>query len=379
MKLKNIITIAALATPMLSIAQSQSFDLKGTINGEKPEKIMLYYTYRGQNYLDSTEVHDDRYQFKGLIASPERADLLAKYKNKQADMQTDIISFFLEPTTIEIASQGAFSNSKITGSPATNDFQKLKESAQPYEQKVSGYIQQAKQLEKQKDSIKIQSINTQIYQTLDQMRSNVYGNFVKTNTTSPIALYALQQYAARTMKNPDEIQQMFNALPENEKTSEDGKRFQQLIKLSEITMPGKLAPQFVQNDPNGNPISLSNYRGKYVLVYFWASICGPCRSLNPKLVQLYNQYHSKGLEIVGVSMDKATADGSGKEDWVKAIQEDKLPWPQTSDLRFWNNEVAKKYGVTSMPSTYLVDPKGIIVDRDLDIYRLREKLQTLLK
>lgn len=131
---------------------------------------------------------------------------------------------------------------------------------------------------------------------------------------------------------------------------------------------GGEAPDFTQNTPEGEPVSLSDLRGKVVLVDFWASWCGPCRRENPNVVRMYNKYKDKGFEILGVSLD------NNKERWMNAIEADGLTWPHISDLKGWSNTAAQKYGVTSIPQTVLLDKDGKIIARNLRGSRLEAKL-----
>lgn len=153
--------------------------------------------------------------------------------------------------------------------------------------------------------------------------------------------------------------------------------------MSQVSLPeemqsegpevGSLAPDFTLPQPDGTSISLSQLRGKYVLIDFWASWCGPCRKENPQVVALYQKYKDKGFEILGVSLDKE------KEAWTKAIEKDKLSWLHVSDLKGWQNEAAQLYQVNAIPMTYLVDPEGVIIAKGLRGPSLEAKLQELLE
>lgn len=139
------------------------------------------------------------------------------------------------------------------------------------------------------------------------------------------------------------------------------------------TQEGNLAPDFTGTTPDGKQISLQDYRGKYVLIDFWASWCGPCRKENPTVVKAYNQFKDRGFDILGVSLD------NDKSNWEKAIAKDGLVWKQVSELKGWSGSTAKKYGVRNIPTNFLIDPDGMIVARSLRGDALIAKLNELLK
>jgi peroxiredoxin len=146
-----------------------------------------------------------------------------------------------------------------------------------------------------------------------------------------------------------------------------------MLSLLEKTAVGAIAPEFTLNDTLGNPVSLSSYKGKFVLVDFWASWCGPCRAENPNVVKSYAKFHNKGFDILGVSLD----DERSKQNWLNAIRHDGLTWQQVSDLKGWNNEVAKLYVIKAIPQNVLLDPSGKIIAKNLRADALEKKLTEL--
>lgn len=153
------------------------------------------------------------------------------------------------------------------------------------------------------------------------------------------------------------------------------KEVKETVALIKSLQPGQKAPDFVQNDPDGKPVKFSDIysKNKLTMVDFWASWCGPCRAFNPDLVKIYKKYHKKGFEILGVSNDR------DYDAWVKGIKDDKLTWPQVSDLKFWDNEVGRMYYVRYIPQNIFVDQNGIIVGRQIDKSEVANFIDEFLK
>jgi peroxiredoxin len=175
-------------------------------------------------------------------------------------------------------------------------------------------------------------------------------------------------------KDAVELEAMVNALDPRLAVVPSIVRMREHIDAMKKVAIGQIAPDFSQNDQSGKPVRLSDVYSKneYTLIDFWASWCGPCRQENPNVVAAFNAYKGKGFGIIGVSLDQDTAR------WIKAIADDKLDWPQVSDLKFWQNEAASMYAVNSIPSNFLVDKTGKIIARNLRERALHEKLAELL-
>lgn len=170
-----------------------------------------------------------------------------------------------------------------------------------------------------------------------------------------------------------EMRELFKGLDKSVRKSSEGKAFAYYLKKLENASVGKKAPALTQFTPEGDPFSLTDLRGKYVLVDFWAAWCPPCRAQNPALVELYKEFKSDNFEILGISFDRKM------EDWTKAIADDNLTWKHVSDLQGWNSGASLLYGVRAIPQNILVDPQGIIIARNLHGEELTAKLKELLK
>lgn len=193
----------------------------------------------------------------------------------------------------------------------------------------------------------------------------------------PAYFISLKALDATLLPVPEDIrvtEKLFNALDRKVRETPAGLELQREIGGYLKVSIGQEAPEFSAPDTSGTVVRLSAYRGKYLLLDFWASWCGPCREENPNVIAAYKKFHDRNFEILSVSLDQP----GKRTEWVKAIQTDRLCWPQVSDLKFWKSEIAKLYSIRSIPQNFLIDPKGKIVAANLRGDQLIQTLERLL-
>lgn len=367
-----------LALPALVWSQQASFVIEGTVAKflHQPDKIYLRYSTDGERRLDSSEVKDGKFRFTNTIAEPVLASIMVKYKTGKDGIivplvqSRDAASIFISLAKMKVTATDSMTNIKVTGSEAHKEYEKLVKLLENADAELDARIadyratqdeNKKKQIEKQLDSV---------YAKMD----DIHKAYFLANVSSPIAMYALREIAG-SFVDAEKVQPLFDALPEATKQLPSSKQLAERLEIAHKLAIGKPAMDFTQNDTLDKPVTLSSLRGKVLLVDFWASWCGPCRRDNPNIVKAFNQYKDKGFHVLGVSLDRAT----GKDRWMKAIHDDQLAWTQVSDLKFWDNEVAKLYGVRAIPFNLLLDREGKIIARNLHGDELEKKLQEVLQ
>ena len=351
-----------------TIVQDSSYTITGKIAGLDSGWVYLQHNQSESQNADSARVDSGFFTFKGKAANPEYC--LLGVMNKQGGLEYHL-GFFVQNASINIAGQrDSIWDARITGSAIQDELKKFIEGRKGLDEEQRGLYKLYDSVEATKDKRLIDSLE-KIFDQFEKKRKDYVKNYAKQHPTSFVA--AQQVYQSFSYNpDPSELETVYNYLDTTIKNSYYGKKIKSILEISKTTAVGNPALEFTQNDASGKPISLSSFKGKYVLLDFWASWCGPCRRENPNVVKAYHQYHNKGFDILGVSLD------DNKDDWVKAIKEDRLSWTLVSDLKGGNNDAATLYGIQGIPMNFLIDKEGKIIAKNLRGEDLEKKLAEVL-
>lgn len=374
--MKKILLSAALLLPFAVMAQ-QPFTIKGDIkNLKNGDKIYLVYAENGQRITDSTIVANGTFEFKGTATDPSGGNIFKKINPYVRGTDTrfmDFISLYIEPGNIVVKSVDSVKSAIVSGTSTNNDNTKLSAKLKVFNDQMEALNNEYTKLspEQMQDPALVTKLREKAMKIAAEM-TPVSLAFAKENPKSFVSLMTLAQLSGN-VEVAGEVAIAFEGLGPELKSSPIGKRVDAVLEGEKKTRIGTVT-DFTQNDQNGKPVKLSDFKGKYVLVDFWASWCGPCRNENPNVVSAFNKYKDKNFTVLGVSLDKP----GEKQNWLDAIAEDKLTWTHVSDLKHWQNEVSMGYGVQSIPFNFLVDPTGKIIAKNLREEALQTKLAELL-
>jgi peroxiredoxin len=300
----------------------------------------------------------------GKVGYPEMVQLVAMNSTYR-------ISFFLENAEITISGKlDSLFNAKVTGSKTQDEYQSYVDQNKPLSEQYSKLYTDYQSARKANDTATISRLEKEADALSSQMTA-IQKDFIKNNPASYFTPTLIRGLSYEM--EPDEIEASINALDTNVAKVPIIKDLKDRVIAMKIVAVGQKAPDFTLNDVNGNPVSLySKVGSRLLLVDFWAAWCNPCRQENPNVVRVYNEFNKKGFDVFGVSLDQK------KEDWIKAIADDKLAWTHVSDLQYWNNAAAKMYAVNSIPANFLLDETGTIVAHNLRGEDLKNKVSEIL-
>lgn len=358
---------------------------KAIVNGYFPGLVENSKVYlipdNSSPWRDSAIVKNDHFHFIVDVSNENVYDIrLTKEYEKDK-----WLTVYFDEGVFNITSQNVFfAKSKISGSKYAIEFNEYKNfmesdiALKNISKKISLISDKSDIAVKKNDTATVHKLWREqllCFRKKDSIEATLTKRWIFKHSSSPISSFAVYHNIHWRKMQGDELDDILNKLQPAAKKNSAAKEIEIYIEGTKTTAIGKIAPDFTQNDTTGKPISLKDFRGKYVLLDFWASWCVPCRGENPNIVKTFLKYKDKSFTIISISLDRQDE----KNDWIKAIRQDNLTWTNISDLKWWDNAIAKKYAIDRVPTNLLLDPEGKIIFKDLHGEELNNKLAALLQ
>jgi peroxiredoxin len=369
--MKRTMTFISLCLSLCSFGQKDQVTINGNIKGLEAGQWVYLATFSDAKG-DSVKTTAGKFSLVKPLKKGEGNIYLLKIGRTYGD--NNVLMLYVDQGNINITGNGPnFKEAILSGSGYVKDFNDytrfiknapaLSTSDSLYKKYEAAY--------KVKDTVLMKQIEPSLTE-LDSSRTLLSKQWADAHLSSPISTYVLYR-DLRYKLSLKEQEEMLSKISPAAKDNKMAKDIYKSIEVDKLTGPGMNAIDFTQNDTSGKAVALKDFKGKYVLVDFWASWCGPCRAENPNVVAAFNKFKDKNFTVVGVSLDKI------KEKWLAAIYKDNLAWTQVSDLNYWDNAVAKLYDIRSIPSNLLIGPDGKIIAKDLHEGELDKKLTEIIK
>ncbi|RQO74952.1 alkyl hydroperoxide reductase [Pedobacter sp. KBW06] len=375
--MKKLILLALSSIPVWAWGQT-SFHIKGNFKDSGTTgTVYLMYQKQGRNNVDSLPVTAGKFEFSGQVTELQPALLTFKAKNTSGlaqKEQPDERRIFLNEEKLTIVIKDSIKTAALKGSSVNQEMVR-------YEQFMArpDAALNALDLSYQKASA-AQRKDSAFRAAMEEKRSialkaqeMLQRKYIKQNPDSYFSLLSLYDIAGSEI-DPVQVAPLFDLLSARQKNSKHGKLLSENIAAARTIMIGATAPDFIQNNTDNQPVKLSSFRGKYLLLDFWASWCRPCRAENPNLVKAYAQFKDKNFSILGVSVDAE----KDREKWLAAIEKDGLSWTQVIAPSSEKGNAGKLYSIKSIPSNFLIDPQGKIIAKNLRGKELEKVLADLI-
>ncbi|MCJ7448481.1 MAG: AhpC/TSA family protein [Bacteroidales bacterium] len=363
--MKRIIYLIFVAALFSSCSSEPHFVVKGKIDESDSVKFLLMKREAGRYVIiDSAVSKKGNFKMTGTIEFPDMVQLIAVNRENRT-------SFYLENSRITITGKlDSLFNAKITGSKTQDEYRYIIDTRKPLSEKYSDLYLQYQTASQVRDTAKVAQLENEIESVMKEMIA-LQKDFIKNNPASFLAPTLLNDFSYEM--EAEEIEAALNAMDTNVAKIPLVKEMKDRVARLKTVSVGQKAPDFTLNNVDGNPVALSSKVGsKILLIDFWAAWCNPCRQENPNIVKVYNEFHKKGFDVLGVSLD------SNKEAWIKAIANDKLSWTQVTDLEQYESSAAKLYAVDAIPSNFLLDETGTIIARNVRGQALYDKVNGVL-
>jgi len=381
-KILFLVTTAVVLFSCKNLADGE-YEITGNIKGIKSGLVYLEKQDpmgMGVKTIDTVKIIDGKFEIKGKTTEPEICFI-------QIDKVNGKVPFILEGGEIEMqVDKDSVFKSKLSGTYSNDEFSKFNEETNKLQKKVQKKamdfqmknMAKMNEAQKNKDTVAMNSLRKQ-YELIQKDITDYTFDYPKTHSKSYISVLIVQAMFNNSKFKVKEIETVYNSLDESLKKTKPGKKVKENIDNLKKQMNAKakiavgiVAPDFKAPTPDGKLVSLKESLGKVTLIDFWASWCQPCRQENPNVVALYAELHSKGLNIISVSLDNDATK------WKEAIAKDKLTWTNVSNLKQMKDPIAEQYGIQQIPTTFLLDATGKIVAIDLRGDGLKAKINELL-
>ncbi|GGH61411.1 hypothetical protein GCM10011379_10360 [Filimonas zeae] len=381
--MNNAIKTSVLMSMLLgasAVTAQKAFTIKGklTDTARAGSKVTIYYNNGTKPVRTIVVPKEGAFEYTGTVTGPAKVSLssyVSAWELKKLGSWTEQEEFYVEEGTV-LVEGSRLNNVVITASgQPQQDFRKLQALLQPFEQRDKAAYQSKLQAIIAKDTATAKRYDEQIA-VLKASVDSAKLVFIAAHPGSFVSLDLVKEQATpkALVEQKEKVARLFNGLTEPVKQSEGGKTLNGLISKAFKLSAGNAAVDFTMTDTLGKPVSLSSFRGKYVLLDFWASWCIPCRAENKNVVKAYSRFKDHNFTVLGVSLEKK----GDQKAWVDAIHKDSLTWTHVSDITNGKHEAATMYGIQSIPMNYLIGPDGTIVAANLRGEVLDKKLEELL-